>query len=73
MSLYQILKNLVMSAISYVTINLKAQRGCPTYSKTDMLCASLDGKLCQSFFFFYQLMHKRIVFKGVLKFTLKLQ
>jgi len=35
-----------MSAISYVTINLKAQRGCPTYSKTDMLCASLDGELC---------------------------
>jgi len=23
-------------------------------------------------FFYYQLMHKRIVFKGVLKFTLKL-
>jgi hypothetical protein len=61
-----------MSAISYLTINLKAQRGCPTYNKTDMLCASLDGESCQSFFN-YQQMHKRIVFKGVLKFTLNLK
>ena len=38
-----------MSAVSYVTINLKAHRGCPTYNKTDMLCASLDGELCQIF------------------------
>jgi hypothetical protein len=35
-----------MSTISYVTINLRAQRVCPTYNKTDMLCSSLDGELC---------------------------
>jgi hypothetical protein len=35
-----------MSTISYVTINLKVQRGYPTYNNTDMSCASVDGELC---------------------------
>jgi hypothetical protein len=31
----QTLKNLVVLTISYVTINLKAERGCPTFKTLD--------------------------------------